>query len=126
MSKLRISFGLHGTISKFPNSFSKLIDSLQGHCIVYIITDVNKKGMIVNLLHDAGFSVPEENILVANRKEFGSKCVSKIVSEMHIDMHFDSNPEYVDNNKCINFFIWPNTNVPMMAPQFEKLDRRTV
>jgi hypothetical protein len=118
---LKLSIGFHNTITKYPTAFRNLIDSLVD-VEVYIITDNPKKGQIVRALQDQQFAVPEDRILIADREAHGAKCVAKVVTENNIDFHIDGNPEYVDNTKCINLWIWPNNNYPAVTLHFKNLD----
>lgn len=126
--KLKISFGIGGVITKYPNEMRMLIDALSesDSVEVYIISDLTKEHPTQKLLQRNGIEIPVERILLADRAKYGEKCISKVVQDNNIDIHMDANPAYCDNTKGINFFLWPNTNIPYFSPDFKSkgFDRR--
>jgi hypothetical protein len=115
---LRISFGLLGVLTKYPNRMSTFIDHLvEGGAQVYIITDLPLP-IAKKMIRKNDISIPEERVISVSFIEDGDRCVAKAIEKYQIDLHIDANAAYCDTKKAITMFVWPNAKLSVINPEF--------
>ena len=109
-NKLRISFDIGGVLSKYPDTFRKLVNVLLASpdVEVFVLTDIHDHEKSVRMVQDNGFNVPSERILNSDYDTHGEACKAEVIKQYEIEIHIDDFPGYCDHNECINLFVWPN------------------
>ena len=113
-NKLRISFDIGGVLSKYPDTFRKLVNALltSPAIEVFVITDIHNHDQSVRFVQENGFNIPEERILNSDYATYGEACKSEMIEKYEIDIHIDDFPGYCAHTKCISLFVWPNPEKP--------------
>lgn len=98
MANLKIAFDIGGVLSKYPETFKKLIAGLWcGGVNLYVITDMHKRDEVLKQLSDNGFSmIPPENVYCADYNTHGEFCKAVLLRDLKIDIFFDDFVGYVN------------------------------
>jgi len=119
ISPLRISFGLLGVLTKYPNRIGTFIEHLvEGGAKVYIITDLPESAA-KRMIRKNDLTIPEDHVISVSFAEDGDRCVAKAIEQYQIDLHIDANAAYCDTKKAITLFVWPNAKLPVVNPEFK-------
>lgn len=93
---MRIAFDIGGVLSKYPDEFVQLLQSLKSDHDLFVITDMHDKDEVVRTLENNGFSfIKPENVYCANYTSHGEMCKAFLLKELKIDMFFDDFSGYL-------------------------------
>ena len=123
MRLTKIAFDIGGTLSKYPDIFRPLINSLlyadrntseYGPVEVYIISDMKPHEKAVAFCHDNGFEIESKRILIADYYKYGEECKAEICKEHKIDILIDDHMGYVSipDAPLVRLLVMPDPKKP--------------
>jgi hypothetical protein len=105
---LKVGIDVGGVLSKYPNEWRRLIESLTGpeaRCEVYVITDISPISYVIEVLTDNGFIIPDndyayslikpENVLSADYEQYGNYAKAVVMREKGIEVYIDDDEKYL-------------------------------
>lgn len=119
---MRIAFDIGGVISKYPEIFRPLMLQLQhAGTEVYIITDMQKRDAILELLRINDFDfVPSTNVYSASYDEHGEACKAVLCEQLQIDMLFDDFIGYTTpQGAAVRLLVMPDCEQPYYADSWK-------
>lgn len=110
---MKIGIDIGGVISKYPDLFRKLINTLNGTDItIYIVSDMHDHTKMVHMLAINGINIPSERVISANYAEYGEHCKTKVCDELGLDVLIDDFIGYLANGKHVRLLVMPNGDEP--------------
>ncbi len=111
---MRIAFDIGGVISKHPDLYRELMQSMDLMGIeVYILTDMHPFEKVCETLTLNHIPFTRERVLVADYDGFGDMCKDVLLREHKIDMFFDDFIGYVvGDGSPIRCLVMPDATAP--------------
>lgn len=124
---MKIAFDIGGVLSKFPNEFRSLIDTLMASHQIHVITDMHDHTEVVNVLIRNGFKIPSENVHCADYTGKGEYCKAILLKELGIDIFIDDFGPYLTWDSAlgpapIRLMIAPDGFRPYWHPEWQTND----
>lgn len=97
MSSLKVAFDIGGVISKYPDQFRQIIESLSlnNNIEVHVITDQHDRDYTLQQLKDNGFDIPSDRVHNSDYEKYGEMCKAIVMKDNQIDMLVDDFPGYM-------------------------------
>lgn len=87
---LRVSFDIGGVLSKYPEVFKPMVETLQrGGAEVFVLTDMHDHEQSVRFVQGNGYNIPSDHILNSDYDTHGEDCKAVLIKEHGIDIHID-------------------------------------
>lgn len=103
---MRIAFDVGGVLSKYPDTFRRLVNSTS--CEVHVISDMHPVEKILDMLRRNKFFVPPYRVHSADYAKHGENCKAVLCEELGIDMLFDDFIGYLAGGKHIRLLVMPD------------------
>ena len=116
---MKFCVDIGGVISKYPEQFRQLLQTLQkdGHT-VYILTDMHKRDEVLEMLtvNDFGF-IEHSNVYCADYQKYGEFAKARILKQLGIDIFVDDFVGYLTWDSSlgpapIRLLVAPNGFMP--------------
>jgi hypothetical protein len=117
---LKIAFDIGGVLSKYPDTFRRLVDKLRSESApgipssveIYIISDMHDVDMMNNMLLINNINIDKDKIFSADYKNQGEYCKTKLCNELKIDIFIDDFLGYVTEGGYVRLLVMPDVNKP--------------
>lgn len=92
-----MAFDIGGVLSKYPEQFLQLFESLWTHHKLYVITDMHDREKTLQMLRDNGFLryLPEQMVVNSDYEKYGEMCKAVLLRDLKIDIFFDDFAGYM-------------------------------
>lgn len=117
---LKIAFDIGGVLSKYPDTFRKLVIKLQAETApgipssveVYVISDMHDVDMMHNMLRLNDIHIDKSKIFSADYTNQGEYCKTKLCNDLGIDIFIDDFLGYLAEGDFVRLLVMPNVNKP--------------
>ena len=124
---LKIGIDIGGVISKYPDTFRKLINKFQAEtvpgissrCQIYIISDMHDVDAMHQMLKTNDIAVDKSQIFSADYATYGEFCKTKLCQDLEIDILIDDFIGYVAEGDFIRLLVMPNTSMPYYSDSWK-------
>jgi hypothetical protein len=114
---VKIGIDIGGVISKYPNQFRYLIDTLRrGKLEVYAITDMSYS-KAEKLLEENSIFV--DGILACSYELYGENCKTEMIKSTGLDLIIDDHMGYLMGGNHIRLLMMPNPDLPYQADDWK-------
>lgn len=118
---MKIAFDVGGVISKYPDTFRKMISALRfmSDIEVFVISDMHPKEKIVEELMLNDILVKEANVYSADYDKHGEFCKAQLCRSLDIDILVDDFVGYVADGSHIRMLVMPDSTKPYWSNKWK-------
>jgi hypothetical protein len=118
--KLRIAFDVGGVLSKYPETFKRLLAGLVKTCEIHVISDMHDPAAIICMLDMNGFSDLVHYVHSADYASEGEECKAALCEQLGIDILIDDFIGYVacPGKPPVRLLVMPDPEKDYYAPEW--------
>lgn len=118
---IKIGFDVGGVLSKYPEVFIPLINSLLTslNIEVHVLSDMHPKEKIIDWLQRNKLTVPLDNIHSCDYVEYGERCKAIKSQELGLHIMIDDFIGYVAEGAPVRLLVMPDASRPYYADEWQ-------
>jgi hypothetical protein len=116
---MKIAFDIGGVLSKYPDTFRRLVDKLQSadpgrksSVEVVIISDMHDIDQMHRMLKMNNFAIERAQIFSADYAQYGEYCKTQLCNQLGVDILIDDFIGYLAEGDFIRLLMMPNVDEP--------------